>query len=241
MFGTKGIETTEKTSVSRYLNYGINKAKINTIDVEKSNSSDARRITFHLEGEPVTESGFTPAEGAKGRVCKMKTIYLKSDEAYKDFMRQIGVIADKLGVRSGVDSVTSSTIEDYIAQVSNYITGKYLWWNIGAIEYDDKKHSYKLIKYGFVKSLAEVDEKSLKYDNGIAVEARNSAGTVVLNFNKNSKFHYEPFVKPDAGFALPGASVTVENAALSTTPTLPTPDELPFGKPNDIDDLPFGS
>lgn len=243
-FGTAGISTVERVSVSKYLNHGINKAKINNIVVEKAKNTESRRIVIFLEGEAVADKGFEGIDGAKGRVGKMTTSYMKTDAQYQDFMRQIGVISDKLGVRPQVDAVTASTIEEYITKVLPYLTGKQLWWNIGGEEWDEKKFSLKILRYDFVKALSEIDESTLVHEGYITTEARNAAGTVILRFDKTNKYHFTPYVKADNGFNLPGAQATAQTFVAPTLSTAPSgpPSFIPASepKPFSVDDLPFG-
>ena len=243
-FGTKNLDTTERVSISKYLNHGINKAKINNILVEKAKNTESKRIVIFLEGEAVSDKGFEGIDGAKGRVGKMTTSYMKTDAQYQDFMRQIGVISDKLGVRAEVDAITATTIEEYIAKVLPHLTGKLLWWNIGGEEWDEKKFSLKILRYDFVKSLSEIDDTTLVHEGYINTEARNSAGVLVLRFDKTNKYHFTPYVKADNGFNLPGAQ---QSASAFVAPTVNT---APSGPPNfipaaetkafSVDDLPFG-
>jgi len=206
MFGTKGVDTAEKSGVSKYLNYGIVIAKINGIAVEKARSTDSKRIVFSLEGKPVDDGSFIGVDGAKGPIGKMSTNYMNSDKSYQDFMRQIGVIADKLGLRAQIDTVSGSTIEEYIAKVSQLFVGKPLCWNIGGEEYTEGKFALKLQRYSFVKSLSEVDATSLTYDGYIGVDIKDYNGMSTMNFDKTNKYHFTPYVQPDAGFELPGAT-----------------------------------
>lgn len=251
MFGTKGVSTEERSNVSKYLNHGINKAKINSIVVEKARNTESRRIVFMLEGSPITDKGFEGIDGAKGSVGKMVTNYMKTDAQYQDFIRQIGVLADKLGVRAQIDAITASNIEEYINNVSPFLIGKFLWWNIGAEEYKRNRFSLHLLRYDFVKSLTEIDDTTLVHDGYIVVEARNSAGVLVLRFDKTNKYHMTPFVEPDAGFNLPGAAVSAQTFVSPTVsvgpPLFASSNEdkpfdvanLPFGG-SEVNDLPFG-
>ena len=240
MFGTKGVKTEErKSNGGKYLTHGVVKAKINSLVVQKAKSSEARRVIFYLESEPVADSNFQGVDGAKGRVGRMFSGYMSSDKAYSDFIRQLGTIADKLGVRQVVDSIQSNDFEDYMTKISALFVGKFLWWNIGAEEYDEKKTNLQLLKYNFVKSLEEVDESTLKFDGYIPCEVRNAAGVVVLSFDKNNKYHFRPYVKPDSSFNHPGA------AMFGTASAQPKPAtqafEIPTQKPFSVDDLPFGN
>lgn len=247
-FGTKNVDTTERSGVSKYLHYGIVMAKITGITVEKAKSTESKRIVFHMEGAPIMDKSFEGIDGAKGAVCKMATSYMNADKSYQDFMRQIGVIADKLGVRPQVDAITASTIEQYIAQVAPYFTGLFAWWCIGAEEYNEGKFSLKLLKFAFIKSLSEIDPSTLVYDGNIAIEAKNNAGVEMLKFDKTNKYQYTAFVKPDSGFQLPGAAAQAQTFQVPSSPTVvggpPKFDDFPVAEgtsvdPNNPHGLPF--
>jgi hypothetical protein len=227
-FSTKGVDTTERSPVSRYLNYGINLAKINSITVEKAKTTDSKKVVFFLEGAPINDPTFQGIDGAKGCIGKMKSNFMNSDKSYKDLLRQIGIIADKAGVRPQIDAIVDTTIEGYIEQASKFITGKYLWWNIGAEEWEEGKTSLHLNKYEFVKSLSEIDEKTLKYDGYICTEARNPAGMIVLRFDYKNKFQFTPFVRSTPSFVLPGAASFPSTEETEDLPFDYTGPQLPF-------------
>lgn len=247
MFGTKGVNTEErKGGNSPYLPYGIVKAKINSMVVQKARNTESRRVMFNLEGMPVLDPNFKGLDGARGKSGRVYTGYMASSKAYDDFIRQIGVIADKLGVRAAVNEIQSDSFEDYVARVAPFLSNQFLWWNIAAEAWDEKKYNLKLIRYDFVKSLAEVDESSLKFDGAIAVEAKNLAGTVVLTFDKTNKYHFTPYEKPDESYSLPGAASFPSPAGVMPgaggvlMPNLVAAGD-PVSKPFSVDDLPFSS
>ena len=247
MFGTKGVATEERSNNggSKYLPYGVVKAKINSLVVQKAKNTESRRVVFYLESEPVKDPAFKGVDGAKGRIGRMASNYMATSKAYDDFMRQVGIIADKLGIRKEVDEVTGNSFEEYILKVNALFAGRYLWWNIGADEYAEKKTNLKLMKYDFVKSTAEVDETTLRYDGFVPVEIRNAAGVVVLKFDKTNKFHFTPYVKPDEDFSHPGATMFQVPKGPDVLDALPpkkefSVDDLPFSPGSSDDDLPFG-
>lgn len=225
MFNTKGVRNPESGSVRPYLSYGINHAKINKIEVQKAARSESRRVVFYLEGDPVSDETFVGVEGAKGPVGRMSSNYMSTDKHYKDFLSQISVIADKMGVRAVVDAIEDSTIEGYLAKVSPFICGKFVWWNIGAEEYQKGKFNLRLLKYGFVKSDAEVDVDTLVKDRWINTDLSNKAGVVVLKFDPTNRFHLSKFVE---------ASRDGDGALFASEPSLPSFD-------SSDDDLPFQS
>lgn len=232
MFNTKGVKNSESGSIRPYLTYGINHAKINKIEVQKAANTDSKRIIFYLEGDVVADNEFVGVDGAKGPVGKMTSGYMKSDKQYKDFLTQISVIADKMGVRAVVDAIEDSTIEGYIAKVAPFICGKFAWWNIGAEEYQKGRYNLKLLKFGFIKSDSEVNPESLKKDKWVNAELSNNAGVVVLKFDPDNKFHLTKFVE---------VSVDDFAAKPAKVPEIPSfkdsDDDLPFTPGRD--DLPY--
>lgn len=230
-FGTEGLKTEER--VSGYLTFGINHCKIVSIQVIKAGSTDSKKIRFSMEG--VSEgAGFQGVDGAKGKVGRVETSYMSKPETYKDFMRQIGVMADKLGVRVEIDQVKALTIEDYVARVEPILKGKFAWWNFGGEEYSAGKWKLLLLKYGFIKSESEVDPSTIVMDKFAAVQINNAAGVIALRFDKKNKFHYTPFEPSQDDANVPSAADAM-NSNLSV-------DDLPFGIPsNRTDDLPFGN
>lgn len=240
-FSTKGVDTKERQSISKYLTYGINKAAISNMVVEKAKNTGSKRITFFIQGEKVEDKTFEGVDGAKGRVAKIQTSYMKTDAQYKDFMRQVGIIADKIGVRPQVDAIAASTIEEYVSSVLPLFRSKFFWWNIAGEEWCDNegkiKVSPRFMRYGFAKALDEIDETKLRFDGGVCVEARNASDVIVLRFNKDDKYQYVKYVKPDDDFNLPGASAF-------QTPVIQSPVASSFELPNEYPeststDLPF--
>jgi hypothetical protein len=234
-FSTEGVRTEE--SVSKYLTYGINYCKITGINVIKARSTDSKKIQFQMEGAPIGKE-FEGVDGAKGKVGRIETSYMSKNEAYKDFMRQIGVIADKLDVRVAVDAVKEASIEAYVSAVEPLLKGRFAWWMFGGEEYSEKKWKMSLLKWGFIKSEKEVDPSTLKMDGYIGVEIRNTSNVVALHFDKTNHFHFNPFVKSEDGFALPGASTVASGLSLPSSSL--QVDDLPFGIPsNKPSKLPF--
>jgi hypothetical protein len=209
MFGTKGVETVEGSSTSKYFSYGVNKAKIVDLKLVKSPSSPNQKLEVWLEGEPVTEKGFVGVDGARGKVGKLVTYWLREDKHYQDLLRQIGIIADKLGVRKEIDEISVNSVSEfgqYLQNIKPYLCGKYLWWVIGADYYSETRYKLLLVKFNFVKSPSEVDESSLVVERGIPVQINLTSGGPALFFNKDNRYHFRPFEKADAEESAPSAS-----------------------------------
>lgn len=233
-FSTEGVKTAE--NVSKFLSYGINFCKIVKMTVIKAKNTESRKIQFSMEGAPMGKD-FQGIDGAKGKVGRVETGYMKEDKAYQDFMRQVGIMADKLGVRKEVDAVKASTIEDYIAQVEPLLKGKFAWWMFGGEEWAEKKWGLRLLKFGFIKAESEINAASLKTEGFINTEVLNNDGVVAMRFDKANHFHYAPFVKSEDGDA-PSAQSSLPNLGLPFNSV----DDLPFGPvSNKPSDLPFDS
>jgi hypothetical protein len=246
MFGTSGIKTED--FVSKYLNYGINHCKINGITVIKAKTTESKKVQFAMEGAPMGKD-FQGVDGAKGKVGRVETLYMNNDKAYQDFMRQVGVIADKLGVRGAVDVIKASTIEDYIAQVEPLLKGKYAWWMFGGEEWDAGKWKLGLLKFGFVKAESEVDADSLTLDGYIGSQLLNKEGVAIMTFDKKSRFHYHPMEKSEDGVGIGSAGAVAKDLPsftfpddLPTSPGSSAADSMDFGPVNSgPSDLPFGN
>lgn len=189
MFEQKEFELEQKgsgkTKISQFMNYGNQKAKINRIELKEAKTG-TKKVIFHMETEPITTEGFEPhAESmSKGQIGKVDaTIYLKTQEQMEEFHKNTQIIADKLGTLEQVKALSADSLEDYIAKVSPYLTGKYAYWQICAEVYDKSekgydKYSLKLGRFGFVASLEEgIDH--------------------LKPFDKSKAYNYKPMVQAD--------------------------------------------
>jgi hypothetical protein len=234
-FSTRGVDTTEKSG-SKYLAYGINKAKIVGIEVQKSQKSESVKIEISLEGEPIKDAKFEGVNGGRGKVGKMYTFWLTKDKDYQSFLRQIGIIADKLGVRSQVDEISVDGIGDFepfMKQVTPLLTGKFLWWNIGAEYWDEHKYRLQMLKYAFVKAPSEVDESTIVRDKGIVTSISLTSGEPGLIFDVKNKYHLKTFEKPSTDGVAGSASSFAATGSGNAINTL-------FDIPKEpVNDLPF--
>lgn len=181
-FTTSGIKTESKSKLSKFLTYGgPQNLKINKIEVETAQTG-SKRAVFFMEGKPVETPGWQGEEGAAGQIGRVRTMYMKSDDAYNNFLTDIGIIADKIGNRAQVDAIKANNFDDYIQQLNKYITGKYLWFIVTGEEYPKQDGTTGVVlhfrKYGFVASEAE--------------------GSGHLKpFDKTNKWDFRPYVAED--------------------------------------------
>ncbi len=123
-----------------------------------------------MEGRPVTTPGWQGEDGAAGQIGKVRSSYMKSDESYNNFLTDIGIIADKIGIRAQVDAIKAENFDDYINQLNKYITGKYLWLVVTGEEYPKQDGTTGVVlhfrRYGFVASQAEGKDHLKPFDKG---------------------------------------------------------------------------
>lgn len=186
-FNTKDVAA--PVAISPYMDLGDQSAFIKSIELKEARSG-SKQVIFHMESEPVDVPGFKPVDDAKGRVGRVAaSIYLKDDEAKMMWVTErILPIAISLGVREKVDSIETSSFEEYITKVEEVLKNKPTKWLIGGEEYanqqGDIKVKLRLPRYNFV-------------------------GATVQEFDKSNKYHYTTF-NPGNNFT---SSDTAQNSA----------------------------
>ncbi len=209
-FKTRGVDTTETQGASQYFGYGEQELMINSLEV-KTASTGSKKVILHMESRPIDTQklpGFTPHEdstngGQIGRVS-MHTAWLKdvddeNSEAHKKFIKDIGTIADKMGVRDQVDSITATEFDNYVEALNGILTGKFKFWKITVEEYHREGKSP-----GTSYSLGRYSKASIC--------CANEKGKV--KFNKEDAYDYKKVVP-------------VDNTALDTA-SAPPKNDLPF-------------
>lgn len=186
MFSTKGVNTQESKKVGKYFSYGIHQLFIYDIDI-KTASTGSKQLTFQMETMPLNVEGFEPEEGHKGQVGRVafpgSFLKLEDSKAVEEFNKNIGIIADKLGVRKQLDEVSAPDFDSYIAAIKPLFVGKPAWWAIAGEEYlkNDGKTGVRLKtrRYSFVASMSEGQSHLEKFD-------------------PSKSYNFKPVVKPDA-------------------------------------------
>ena len=186
MFSTKGVNTQDSKKVGKYFSYGIHQLSIFDIEI-KTASTGSKQLTLLMETNPVTAEGFEPEAGHKGQVGRVAFpgtfVKLEDAKAVEDFNKSIGIIADKLGVRSELDNISAPDFDSYINAIKPLFVNKSAWWAIAGEEYikADGKTGVRLKtrRYSFVASLAEGEGKLEKFD-------------------PSKTYNFKPAIKPDA-------------------------------------------
>ena len=195
MFSTKGVNTQDSRKVSKYFSYGIHQLFIYGVEI-KTASTGSKQLTFLMETAPVNVDGFEPEAGHKGQVGRVafpgSFIKLEDSKAIEEFNKNIGIIADKLGVRKQLDEVTAPDFDSYVDKITPLFVGKPAWWAIAGEEYlkADGKTGVRLKtrRYSFVASLSEGQNHLEKFDPSKA-------------------YNFKPVAKPDAD-SVPAAGMT---------------------------------
>ena len=195
MFSTKGVNTQESKKLGKYFSYGIHQLFIYGIEI-KTASTGSKQLTLLMETAPVHTEGFEPEAGHKGQVGRVafpgSFLKLEDSKAVEEFNKNIGLVADKLGVRKQLDEINASDFDSYIEAIKPLFTGKSAWWAIAGEEYvkADGKTGVRLKtrRYSFVASLSEGQNHLEKFDPSKA-------------------YNFKPVAKPDAD-SIPAAGVT---------------------------------
>lgn len=175
----------EPSKESPYIGYGSGQVlKINSIELKFSQASGSPKAILHMESKPVTSPGFTPVDGAKGKVGRVGgSIYMKDDKLKEGFMDTLYKIATALGVQEEIGSIKGDTFQDVIKQAEKVVCGPGKWarYTILAEEYLKKDGktgiALALPKYNFVESV-------------------DTEPSGLLQFDKSNKWHYRKVQAP---------------------------------------------
>ena len=162
-FNTKGHEVEEKEFVSQYLNPGIHTAKIQKIEFTESNGG-TEGLIITLEGKP------DAALENKGKTADTK--WWMSPNAWPYTKDRLVIMADKLGVRDGLDDISTNSSAEYAEALNAIFAGKVARWKLAGEEIEGKEGKNNWFKagiagYGFIEPTTISDEASkLKFDEG---------------------------------------------------------------------------
>lgn len=171
-FNTRGVDTTERGSISQFIGPGVQIMMITGLDVKEA-STGKKQFSFNLETSKIEEPGFEPHEDSKvgGKIGRVGfTIYMDdtNDSQVEELIKNVGIIADKLNVRDKVDAVEATSSENYLKAVLPLLRGKSAWWAITGEEYLNKENKVRvslgLRRYGFIASIEEGESHLRPYD-----------------------------------------------------------------------------
>lgn len=197
MFNTQGQEVKE-LSTFKSLQPGVVYAKIYSGGLRTSTKKDKKMLELFLESEPLPNFEGWPIdrdnpEGPKfaGQTARVAaTIWTdqfnENNLGKNEIMAKLTVMAQELGMRDKLNSISANTIEEWVINAIELLKGHYAWWFLkGQEEEYNGKTIVKLSlpKYKFIN----IDP--LKLDK----------------FDKNNKYHYRPLDnKPVGSFSPAG-------------------------------------
>jgi hypothetical protein len=194
MFSTKGQEVKTGNGNQKSFQPGVVYAHIFGGQVRTSKNGDKKSLELTLEGPAIPDfEGWTidknDPEGPKFKGLSSRvtaTIWTdqhgETNATKNEIMYKIIVIAEELGLRSAVDNISASSLEDWVSQAINILKGQDIYWFLNGKEeeYNGKTITkLSLPKYKF----ASLDENKLD------------------KFDKNNQYHFKALqTKPVTSF-----------------------------------------
>ena len=194
MFSTKGQEVKETGSVSKSLQAGVAYAHIYDAQLRTTKDGTKKSLELTLEGPALTNfEGWTVSKndpegprfaGQSARVSATMWTdqYNETNPMKNEIMLKLTTIAMTLGLRTEIDDIEATTLEEWVAKAVDVLTGNYAYFFLkgNEEEYNGKTLvKLSLPKYKFVS----IDENKLE------------------KFDKTNQYHYKALpTKPVSSF-----------------------------------------
>lgn len=165
--------------LSPYLTYGSDQIlKITQIELKFSKNTGSPKGILHMETKPITTQGFTPIEGAKGKVGKVACgVYMKDDYSKKVFLQKMKTIAIAMGLEEEINEIKGDSFETIVKRIEKvFATDNFAKYTICAEEYS---------KIGGKIGL------TLMLPRMAFVEALDADPSTLVVFDKNNPYHYK--------------------------------------------------
>lgn len=174
------------SGTSPYIGYGSRQVlRITQIELKHSQNTGSPKAIFHMETPPIKVEGFTPIEGAVGRVGKVACgVYMKDDYAKKEFLRRLLNIAVALGLEDEVSAVRSDSFEQVVKEIEKVITG------------NNDYAKYTVFGQEYPKSNGKIGITLLLPRNNF-VEKLDANPSILVEFDKNNPYHYKKLPKEE--------------------------------------------
>lgn len=166
-------------SLSPYLTYGSDQIlKITDIELKFSKNTGSPKGILHMETKPFKADGFSPVEGAKGKVGKVACgIYMKDEFSKKVFLQKLKTIAIAMGLEDEINEIKGDSFETIVKSISKIFVGEYYAkYTICAEEYEKPGG-----KIGLTLMLPRL----------AFVEAIDANPSTIVTFDKNNPYHYK--------------------------------------------------
>ena len=184
VFSTKGQEVKTTGGTSKSFQPGVVYAHIYSTNVRTSNKGDKKVLEVTLEGPDLADfEGWLVNRDEpngpkfKGQTAKVTATswtdqFNEPNPAKNEIISKLTIIAIELGLRTEIDAISASSIEEWVAEASKVLKGHNLYWFLKGEEneYNGKTNvKLSLPKYKF----ASVDETKLDV------------------FDKNNQYHFK--------------------------------------------------
>lgn len=194
MFSTKGQEVKTGGGQMKSFQPGVVYAHIFSGNVRTSKNGDKKSLELILEGPELenfegwsidkNDQDGPKFKGLSSRVTA--TIWTdqhnETNVTKNEIMYKLTVIAAELGLRDAVDSISASSLEDWVAQAINILKGHDIYWFLKGTE--EEYNGKTIVKLSLPRyKFCSVDEARLD------------------KFDKNNQYHYKAMqTKPVSSF-----------------------------------------
>lgn len=179
-------EPNSNGNTSPYIGYGSRQVlRITQIELKHSQNTGSPKAILHMETPPIKTEGFTPIEGATGRVGKVACgVYMKDDYSKKEFLRKLLNIANALGIEDEVSAVKSDSFEQVVEEIEKVLTGKNAFAKYTVFGQEYAKPNSKI---GITLFLPRTN----------FVEKVDANPSILVEFDKNNNYHYKKLPKEE--------------------------------------------
>lgn len=170
---------TSQSSLSPYLTYGSDQIlKVTDIELKFSKNTGSPKGILHMETKPFKADGFSPVEGAKGKVGKVACgVYMKDEFSKKVFLQKMKTIAIAMGLEEEINEIKGDSFETIVKSIQKIFVGEYYAkYTICAEEYEKPGG-----KIGLTLMLPRL----------AFVEAIDANPSTIVAFDKNNPYHYK--------------------------------------------------
>lgn len=187
MFSTNGQEVKQSGGTSKSFQPGVVYAHITGGQLRTSNKGDKKVLELYLEGPALENFEGWPIDRNnpdgpkyKGQTARVAAT-MWTDEfnnvnvSRNEIMYKLTIIATEAGLKQELDSITATTIEDWVTKVLDLVKNVDIYWFLKGTE--EEYNGKTIVKLSLPKyKFCSEDETKLE------------------KFDKNNKYHYKALV-----------------------------------------------
>ena len=187
MFSTNGQEVKQSGGTSKSFQPGVVYAHITGGQLRTSNKGDKKVLELYLEGPALENFEGWPIDRNnpdgpkyKGQTARVAAT-MWTDEfnnvnvSRNEIMYKLTIIATEAGLKQELDSITATTIEDWVTKVIDLVKNVDIYWFLKGTE--EEYNGKTIVKLSLPKyKFCSEDETKLE------------------KFDKNNKYHYKALV-----------------------------------------------